>query len=195
MINNLYEDIKQTHINSISNLNACSYDKKNNVCMLNSKKKIECINFDIVKDNICDDLDIPKISSVDSLFIKNGKIYLIEFKNYNLSKRNKALKKKDNEDLRYLNIWKELRLKSHDSIFILNEYIIKHNLNLSDIEIVIVEKDNEKEQRSMDYLREHLAEKADARTRIEHLQLFKRKLNISCSRYSVSDFCSIILTE
>ena len=71
-----------------STLKQCSIDTVNNQYMISSE--LEVVNFDEVKDNICQDNtnNITSLKSVDALYFHNEQctLYLIEFKNGKIEK-------------------------------------------------------------------------------------------------------------
>lgn len=96
-------------------LKKCSLDTaNNNQYMTNSEIKV--INFDKVKENYAQNLNLHKgiVSSVDAIYEKNDVIYFIEFKN------GKIVERKDNDDDRTIY---NIKYKVRDSLLIYNDLL------------------------------------------------------------------------
>lgn len=73
------ETLIKEYYDCISTLKECSSDDANNEYLCDSE--MEVYDFDLVKEKFCKKYAMSQIKSVDSLFIKEDRIYLIEFKN------------------------------------------------------------------------------------------------------------------
>jgi len=104
----------------LSNIRECSYDKDNDMYLIDSKK--DTINFDKASEVLAKKLRVNKPSSVDSLYVQDEMLYLVEFKNTFDPKPD------------------EIRVKVHDTLAILklSEYITDSDYSF--IKIIIVRK-------------------------------------------------------
>lgn len=106
---------------SATTLKECSYDDDKKEYLIDNES-IEVLDFDTVSQVKHDEIDCQKSSSVDSIFFKDGKLYLLEFKNCVLK----------------TGIRKDIKLKIHDSIQLLKQC---YNLTVEDLsktDIIIV---------------------------------------------------------
>lgn len=167
-----YSKLLKIHENAKSTLKECSFDNDKNQYL--TLLELECINFDKVKSNYAEKVNISEMCSVDAALYKDNKLYFIEFKNQTSVK------------------WKEVRLKVHESILILKEELKLEDSELNDIEVITVTKNNTKQQSIIDQIRGNMKSKAKNPDRIENFGIFEHKYGIKSIKLTELDFRTIV---
>ena len=126
----------------VSTIKACSLDKRNDgteIFLSESLKK--AVNFDdVARDKADKLLQVQTPKSVDCLYLENGKLSLVEFKN------KKRIEGREKENI---------KLKFHDTLVLLNYLYEFDRSDYSKIELILVKKRKEKQvidefERNMD---------------------------------------------
>ena len=121
-----------------STIRECSYGgaKGKEMHLVDSTRIV--IEFDYVSEELAKELNVEKPTSVDALYIQDGKLCLVEFKN--TDKFDDSDKKKGKD------YWEEVKMKIHDTLVILQRFDYISWADFPLIQIIVVRKFNSKDR-------------------------------------------------
>ena len=166
----IWEDLKDEF--SYSTIKECSYDDENDVHLIDFELDKVVFNFDQISETWAQKrLGCRKPKSIDTIYIDDGKLHLIEFKNTS---------RVDHRDV---------KAKIHDSLALLNYFYEFEQSDFNRIEIILVRKEKPKSSKAV--MRKHANYKSESNCP-PSLEFLQKVYRVNISKITNDDFLQYI---